>query len=924
MREEEAHLFFGRKQEISDLAEKFRKHRIVAIVADSGTGKSSLAEAGFVPAFRGGALADLLRSEPDDRVWHVVSMRPRANPEEGLRLGISEAAEKLGRSADERAGLRGRVDLANPSETAYALQCDLPARKTSTLLIVDQFEELFTETPDALSGPFVKLLLGLADSDKDARVLLTVRADYFNLTSGVTDQQRQPVKGADGRTLFERLNANGGDAMLRLKRISDEGLTAAVCEPLRLAGEGGEPALEALLKMVKRDISDQPSDLPLLQVALRAAWQEHKARGRPMVEAYQFVGGVRSALANEAENVRNKLSPDDKARLESIFVRLVRPGETGGATRRTASLDEFDKTRRDLLQRLGSDENGRLVAVGATSAEIAHEALITQWPWLQRTLRADARDVRRLDRLMTRTGEWSEAVEEEKRSYLAFGAERDLFGELAAQRTDWLSPDDQAFIAKSMEWKAREQRRELWMTWSLRAVAVALAFALVAVGWFYLRQRQAATEIQRQLDRANRALAESINNDLDLKRDQDMTPRQRQALWKLAVADEPTKSDYLSILTDPEEMDRASRGLAHISRALGLLGPSAAEVESLLGPVFKQISQATDPGALEAPAQARQALAAKLTDAQTSQAFDLVLTQIGQPPDFFSFQALAHALSALAGKLTGAQASQALDPALKQIGQTTNPDTLQALARALRSLAPKLGEAQASRALDPVVDKIRRMDDSSTLRALAQVLQALPVKLTEAQASQALDPVLKQIGQTTDPTELQALAQALQALAAKLTEAQANQALDPVLDKISWTDDSSTLQALANSIQALPAKLTDARASQALNDAGLKHMGQTTDPGEIYGLAQALSALAAKLTEAQASQALDPVLKQIGQTTNPDALQALARALGTLAPKLGEAQARQALELGATHRPDDRSPCAPGAGVQALQALPAN
>ena len=64
MREEEADRFFGRDAEIEELVEKFRKRRIVAIVADSGTGKSSLAEAGFVPAFRGGALADPLRSEP--------------------------------------------------------------------------------------------------------------------------------------------------------------------------------------------------------------------------------------------------------------------------------------------------------------------------------------------------------------------------------------------------------------------------------------------------------------------------------------------------------------------------------------------------------------------------------------------------------------------------------------------------------------------------------------------------------------------------------------------------------------------------------------------------------------------------------------------------------------------------------------------
>ncbi len=85
MREEEADRFFGRDAEVRELVKKFRRHRIVAIVADSGTGKSSLAEAGFAPAFRGGALADLSRTEPDDRVWHVVSMRPGTNPEEGMR-----------------------------------------------------------------------------------------------------------------------------------------------------------------------------------------------------------------------------------------------------------------------------------------------------------------------------------------------------------------------------------------------------------------------------------------------------------------------------------------------------------------------------------------------------------------------------------------------------------------------------------------------------------------------------------------------------------------------------------------------------------------------------------------------------------------------------------------------------------------------
>ena len=171
MREEEADRFFGRDAEIEELVEKFRKHRLVAIVADSGTGKSSLAEAGFAPKFRGGALADPSRSEPDDRVWHVVAMRPGANPEEGLKTGVSEAAEKLGLTGSERADLRKRIALDDPSETAFALQCDLPTKKTATLLIVDQFEELLTQTPGALAAPFARLLLALADGDKDIRVL---------------------------------------------------------------------------------------------------------------------------------------------------------------------------------------------------------------------------------------------------------------------------------------------------------------------------------------------------------------------------------------------------------------------------------------------------------------------------------------------------------------------------------------------------------------------------------------------------------------------------------------------------------------------------------------------------------------------------------------------------------------------------------
>ena len=531
MREEESDRFFGRKAELAELTEKFRRHQIVAIVADSGTGKSSLARAGFAPAFRGGALIDPAREDARDKIWQVVTMRPRADPVEGLRQAIESAAQKLGRSLADIGSLRDSVSIADAGKTAFALRCGLPPDKTSTLLIVDQFEELFTATSDKDAAAFAALLLALADGPSDIRILLTVRSDYFSLASGVNNSSGRPA-------LFERLTADNNASILRLKAMSPAGLREAVLEPLKLAGKNNETALA---DAVQTDISHQASDLPLLQVALRAAWKERKP-GRPMIEAYQAVGRVSGALAKEADKARDKLPKEDQERLESIFVRLVRLGYTGGATRRDASLDEFNSWRQDLIRKkLGSDEYGRLVSVGETHVELSHEALITQWPWLQDMLKTNAVDVRRLDRLMTRAHEWREAPNEGKRSYLAFGAERDLFGELAAQRPNWLSLEDRDFVAKSMEWKASEQRRDWWITWSLRAGAFALACALGVSLFEYQRASW-------QLDRANLALAESINNDFELEADKPLTSRQRNALWKLAAAAEPVKSEFVSIL----------------------------------------------------------------------------------------------------------------------------------------------------------------------------------------------------------------------------------------------------------------------------------------------------------------------------------------------------------------------------------------
>jgi hypothetical protein len=186
MTEADADRFFGRNEEIAGLVDKLKALRLIAVVADSGAGKSSLVQAGLIPAFRGGKLADMGGREPDDRLWHVVVMRPGRDPIEGLKQAVTEAAERLGRSADECARLRRRIDLADPGETAYAIRCDLPVAKTETLLVVDQFEELLTETEEAARVPFVSFLMALA-AGSGFRIVLTLRADHFNLCRPLAD-----------------------------------------------------------------------------------------------------------------------------------------------------------------------------------------------------------------------------------------------------------------------------------------------------------------------------------------------------------------------------------------------------------------------------------------------------------------------------------------------------------------------------------------------------------------------------------------------------------------------------------------------------------------------------------------------------------------------------------------------------------------
>lgn len=247
-----------------------------------------------------------------------------------------------------------------PSCPAPQRDPDCPSK---VLLVVDQFEEFRTSQQAAA---YATALLRLATPGDDRiRVVLMMRRDYLYICDSFPD-------------LRERLKGSEPSGRYLLHRMSGEGLHAAITKPLALAGVD-EADREDLARAVLKDVGDEPGELALLQMALWRTWSEARGRGPNLVGAYIRIGRVEGALAQAAKEVFEHLPADEQQRAETLFVRLIHPGEAGGVTRRAARLEEFDAPTQALAAKLAQEEHWRLLTCHEDTVEIAHEQLATQW-----------------------------------------------------------------------------------------------------------------------------------------------------------------------------------------------------------------------------------------------------------------------------------------------------------------------------------------------------------------------------------------------------------------------------------------------------------------------------------------------------------------------------------------------------------------
>lgn len=484
--------FFGRERLVDELLARLAgtsiDSRCLFVVGPSGSGKSSIVRAGLIPALRSGAA-------PGSHDWFTTTMVPGADPFESLeaallRIAVNPPTSLLNQLRDGPRGvLRG-------------LRRCLPDDANRVVVVIDQFEEVFINSSQDDADAFLTALsVAVEDPTTPLRLVVTMRADYYH----------RPLEHVTFAPVVKR-------TAIEVTPLAADELERATTVPAEMLGIEFERGLAA---RIVAEAVGQPSPLPLLQYTLSELFDRRRPDSRTLTtEAYEDIGGISGALSARAERLFAASDEPRRAAIRRMFGRLTSPGERASDVRRRAPVTDLGDEPSMVLvveqftvARLLTVD--RDVTTREPTVEVAHEALMREWPRLAGWLDDDRDLLRSVESIAIAATIWSDGGRREADLYR--GDRLADAVDLRLDHPDRFRPLDHGFIEAAQHQAAVERnaddRRLRRLHRLVTITATALLIALVAGGIAVAQQRRANdhAESAELATLISRAAAQSVD-----------------------------------------------------------------------------------------------------------------------------------------------------------------------------------------------------------------------------------------------------------------------------------------------------------------------------------------------------------------------------------------------------------------------------
>ncbi|MCG6138273.1 MAG: caspase family protein [Nostoc sp. LLA-1] len=506
---EDAQYFYGREVVVQQLISNLAQKSFIAVVGASGSGKSSVVQAGLIAQLRQGKLL------PGSQDWWIRSFRPGVNPLQTLSRRLVDSGTER-EKAYQQMQIEGM--LYQGVEGFKNWVGDRP--EPMVILVVDQFEELFTLTPSEDRQRFLEIILGALEYTPDKfKLIITLRADFI-------------APSLEVPTLAKLLQQS---SVLLPPCLTAEEYRRTIINPAEQVGLTVEPEL---VEVLIQELHQSPGDLPLLEFVLAQLW-EYRENGVITLQAYQqHLGGIKGALESKAQTVYESLDPEAQECARWIFLSLTQLGEGTEDTRRRVLKSELivRKYPVALVERtLQALTTAKLVVVnleedanafrgikgqGKTSSpppispspgvtiEVAHEVLIRYWSTLRWWLEENRAKLRSHRQITQAAALWRNS--DEQPDFLLQGVRLAEAEEIYVNYTDQLSFDVQSFIEACLVERRRQQQQEKSrLKQAQRTAAIISILGLTAFGLAILAYQQTQKAQLREIQALN-SLSENL------------------------------------------------------------------------------------------------------------------------------------------------------------------------------------------------------------------------------------------------------------------------------------------------------------------------------------------------------------------------------------------------------------------------------